>query len=119
MIMRSLRLGLSLIVAVGCGWTRLEAQEPRVPMIVDYAPVETAPAMEPQPAHRGIRLASWPLFGRPAPVREQLNQHGYGCQSQLDWYGCGGWRQQLTFVLGSCRSFFGEPCMPGVPHRNR
>jgi hypothetical protein len=118
MAVRSLWIGLSLIVAVGCGAGPLGAQAPAAPVIVDSAIVEGAPVAESQPAPRGIRLASWPLFQR-TPVRDHLNQHGYCCQSHIDWYGCGGWRQQLSFVLGSCRTFFGEPCAPEMPHRFR
>jgi hypothetical protein len=65
---------------------------------------------------RGIRLASWPPFGRADGAKhEALNRRGYWCDSHIDAYGCQNWRTQCQFVFGSCRSFFGEPCRPAPP----
>jgi hypothetical protein len=28
---------------------------------------------------------------------------------------CGSWRSETTFIFGSCRAFFGDPCFDGPP----
>jgi hypothetical protein len=96
---RSLRIGLSFIVALGCWIGKIQAQEPPpnpAPAVVasngSYGPAAGAA--------EGGRLNAW------------LHRQGYCCGSHLDWYGCGGIRSQCLFVWGSCRTFFGEPCLP-------
>src|SRR5437879_1093800 len=37
------------------------------------------------------------------------------CWASHNGYGCGSWRSQATFVFGSCRDFFGQPCLNGPP----
>lgn len=107
-----LRLGMSLALAWGCCGVLL-AQEP--PVIVEHQGM-----VEAAPAPRGIRLAAWPLGQRSDPsLREKINQRGYCCDSHIDWYGCGGFRAQMQFVFGSCRTFFSEPCLPKPPHGQR
>ena len=44
-----------------------------------------------------------------------LNKHGLSCESHHSWFGCGNLRSEATFIFGSCRSFFGEPCQPKTP----
>jgi hypothetical protein len=100
MASHKLRFGLSFIVGLGCWFGRVEAQAP------DETPV--------------IQARGQTLVGRVLPLsirqdsskHELLNRHGYACGQHLDWYGCGGWHAQNTFVFGSCRTFFGEPCLP-------
>jgi hypothetical protein len=38
-----------------------------------------------------------------------------GCWSHHNSFGCGSCLSEYKFVFGSCRSFFGEPCMHGPP----
>lgn len=104
--MTSLRLGLSFMIALGAVVGRSSAQAPTLPSIL---PVEVGPATP-----LGALLARPPM---PQPdniskTRACLNRHGVFCASNLDWYGCGGIRSQYDFVFGSCRTFFGEPCVP-------
>jgi hypothetical protein len=80
--------------------------------LIQPVPYETLPVAPPA---RGVRLASWPLFGADGSKREALNRRGYCCDSHIDGYGCQNWRTQCQFVFGSCRSFFGEPCRPAAP----
>jgi hypothetical protein len=139
---RHVWLGLSLML--GLAWGRAEAQQPQVQVIylqqapVQAVPVQTMPVegvpiqampiqavpiqampIEALPAEqpvRGLRVASWPLFGGPdGSKRDALNRRGYCCDSHIDAYGCQNWRTQCQFVFGSCRSFFGEPCRPAAP----
>jgi hypothetical protein len=48
-------------------------------------------------------------------VHGGMNAHGVGCWSHHNSYTCGSLKSELTFVFGSCREFFGEPCLPGPP----
>lgn len=101
------RLGLSFIVTLGISTTWVRAQAPLVP---PSAPIDTTPNVP------LISLLARPQMPPPPAAHPLLNQHGYACDSSLNWYGCGGLRSQWDFVFGSCRTFFGEPCVPRVPH---
>lgn len=100
---RMIRFGLSFIVGLGCWFGRVEAQSPAVPEVVETQSVA--------PNGRIVPV----LNRQDGAVRDCLHRHGYGCGQHLDWYGCGGWHAQCTFVFGSCRTFFGEPCLPNQP----
>jgi hypothetical protein len=41
--------------------------------------------------------------------------HSWCCWSHHNRLGCGSANSDLTFIFGSCRTFFGEPCLPGPP----
>jgi hypothetical protein len=96
------RLGLSFIVTLGFAISRLNAQAPLVP------------PSQPFDARPNPPLAA--VLARPQeqlPSKHpRLNSHGYCCDSDLNWYGCGGVRSLAQFYFGSCRTFFGEPCFP-------
>lgn len=47
--------------------------------------------------------------GRPRPF---FNSHGLCCNSHHTWFGCGNFRSEFTWAWGSCRTFFGEACVP-------
>lgn len=34
-----------------------------------------------------------------------------GCWAHFNNYSCGSWESEAAFMFGSCRNFFGEPCM--------
>jgi hypothetical protein len=46
------------------------------------------------------------------PVRDCLNRWGLACWTTHDNPGCGSCLAEWTFFFGSCRQFFGEPCLP-------
>jgi hypothetical protein len=58
----------------------------------------------------------WHLFPN-HPVRtavhDELHRYGLGCYATIDTVGCTSCASELTFIFGSCRSFFGEPCGRG------
>jgi hypothetical protein len=111
----TVRLGLSLLVAMGWWVQRLPAQAPTAP----EAPSPPA-RLSPAPV-----LASAPCCGgeagpdQPGPpktlLRQALNRHGVGCYTTHNVPGCGSLHSELTFIFGSCRVFFGEPCMARPP----
>jgi hypothetical protein len=103
----TVRLGLSLMLAMGWWVQRLPAQAP-------IAPAPAAPASAPccassqNPPADGQQLHQG--------LRRLLNRHGLCCQGSHDSPTCGSLHSELTFIFGSCRQFFGEPCL--VPPRH-
>jgi hypothetical protein len=57
--------------------------------------------------------------GRPHPIsqgiRDCLQKHGWCCHSSFNSYTCGTLKSECKFIFGSCREFFGEPCLKGPP----
>lgn len=50
------------------------------------------------------------------PLRDK---HRYGrplgCWASFNGFGCSSLRSECAFLFGSCRTFFGEPCLKGPP----
>jgi hypothetical protein len=64
----------------------------------------------------------WPGQGgggcRDGRCADWLHRHGVHCWSDHTLPICGSGRAQLEFIFGSCKTFFGEPCLsrrPTVP----
>jgi hypothetical protein len=108
----TIRLGLSLILAAGWWVQQLPAQTPTAP--VPTAPVQVQPA---QPVGQPIDSDVAPK--RKSFILRLFNNHGYGCYSTVGDCGCGSTASELTFIFGSCRAFFGEPCGTPPPHAPR
>jgi hypothetical protein len=52
------------------------------------------------------------------PFVNCLNSKGLGCCATQDSFGCTSLHAQCTFIFGSCREFYFEPCVappPGQP----
>jgi hypothetical protein len=47
------------------------------------------------------------------PVCDFFRKCGCGCWSHHNCPGCGSLESETRFIFGSCRAFFGEPCMRG------
>ena len=47
---------------------------------------------------------------------EHLNRHGLHCFATIGSLGCGSCKSECQFLFGSCRTFFGVPCVPQPPH---
>jgi hypothetical protein len=118
---RMLRLGLSFIVGLGCWFGQIQAKEPPLTPVPAPAVAATPATAELATGHARAHVASRILHPF-ASLRERsdlddraraaFNRHGYCCGQHHNWYGCGGWHAQNVFVFGSCRTFFGEPCLP-------
>ncbi|HVS37042.1 MAG TPA: hypothetical protein VMS17_15890 [Gemmataceae bacterium] len=39
----------------------------------------------------------------------------FGCWASHNGYSCGSLQSEGTFIFGSCRQFFGDPCLKGPP----
>ena len=115
---RKTRAGLSFFAVLAWS-TSASAQAPLLPVPSGPAPLAPAIVAEQPPMVRYVA----PIPADPGPGMRgsggPLNRHGYGCASHLDWYGCGGLRAQCNFMFGSCRTFFGEPCVPKPPDGER
>jgi hypothetical protein len=55
------------------------------------------------------------MAGHPLGEKTQqcLQNYGLGCFATHNTVGCTSLGAELTFIFGSCRAFFGEPCAPG------
>ena len=109
---QTLRLGLSLMIALAFWANHLPAQE----VVPHPAGVFVVPTVPYEPA---LVPASPMQFGAPAapglgrhPLQHHLNQHGMSCKSNYPWGCCGNFHYDFHFVFGSCRSFFEERCDP-------
>jgi hypothetical protein len=102
----TVRLGLSLMVAMSWWVQRLPAQAPA-------APPPAAPAQAPCCGARDDNPP--PLSAQNGLLHRVLNKHGLGCFTTHNTVGCGSLHSELTFFFGSCRAFFGEPCMAAPP----
>ena len=114
------RVGLSFIVGLGCWFGKVQAQ---VPVLAPLpAPnIVTAPNNDNDPPRAtgpvsGVQAQ--PQAGANGRKGDWLLRHGYTCGQNLHWYGCGGWHAQNQFAFGSCRTFFGEPCLPRQPNQH-
>ena len=106
----SMRLGLSLILAMGWWVQRLPAQTPTAP----------PPAVPEQAPCRGCALNSDAPAGPQAGTQKRfihkaLNHFGLGCWTTHNSPGCGSLYSNVRFVFGSCHSFYGEPCLAAPP----
>ena len=54
-------------------------------------------------------------IGIPEPKNPRLSDCGLGCWSSHNRPTCSSLHSTATFIFGSCRSFFGEPCLQGPP----
>jgi hypothetical protein len=122
----AIRVGLSLLVAVGWWVQKLPAQTPPAPL----PPVVNQPACPPDPlaalppvvnqaASPAVALtpidSSTPTFRQ--RLKQVANKYGRCCSSDMNNPGCMGPRAELQFIFGSCRYWFGEPCLPPAPPR--
>jgi hypothetical protein len=48
-----------------------------------------------------------------ARLKTFLNKIGHCCWATINTDGCGSFHSDATFIFGSCRHFWGDPCLPG------
>ncbi len=114
------RAALAAVVGMGVAAGLVRAQAPAPAPVASpepWAVIEYGAAGEPPPA--AAPAPEPPGFAHKGPVRDWvhdcLHKHGVGCWSHHNMYTCSSWKSECTFVFGSCREFFGEPCLPGPP----
>jgi hypothetical protein len=125
-----LRVSLAVVLGVVADSGRATAQQPgrtgpiqpvvhemgqsQVPVVVrPVAPVsvEAAAPCAGQPTEAGQPEHGW-LHNT---CMKCLNSVGLGCAASHDTVGCTSCYAQYIFFFGSCRQFFGEPCIPWGP----
>lgn len=89
---RALLAGV-LGLGVWSGLVRADPPDVPGPMALGEAPAEVSP--------------------RRRPLRDWVAN--LGCWSHHNRFGCGSFRSEMTFIFGSCRAFFGDPCRKGPP----
>ena len=123
-----IRATLAAVVGLGVTVSLAGAQQPMVQPVPQPAP-KPAPSVEPWEVIEtgggaaqhpvAVQIDEVPPFPRKGPVRDWFHDcmHGIGvgCWSHHNYYGCSSWKSEFTFVFGSCRQFFGEPCLAGPP----
>jgi hypothetical protein len=62
-----------------------------------------APYAEPDPG-----VVSWPQKGE---RHRTWSQPPKGCFSHHNRFSCGSFESEMRFLFGSCRAFFGDPCL--------
>lgn len=127
------QIGLSLILGLGLV-PGLWAQGPAVPgtvVIPQPAPILAMPVPTVQPGNVGMphsptslaaQMAAYPVEPlAPPPTKKVgfLKKCGLNCWSHINNVGCGSLHSELTFAFGSCRTFYGEPCLDGPPEAQK
>ena len=124
---RFARAVLAAIVGAGVWVGLARAQDypvpvhpaPTVPYSLQQAPVIPAPA--PIPATPAPFIVEYrpqfqgPVWGPPDLFVEDDNaprKHKWCCFATINSVGCGSLKSECTFIFGSCRQFYGEPCYP-------
>ncbi len=52
------------------------------------------------------------IENRPHPLANAIDNHPpVGCWTTHNLFGCGSLRSDLTFMFGSCRTFYGQSCL--------
>jgi hypothetical protein len=98
------RLGLSLMLAVGWWVQRLPAQAPCSCSADPSGPVAPDTDADPDHPHRTF----WKQVG---------NHFGICCWTTHNHPGCDSCHSTMVFFWGSGRAFFGEPCLQQPPNR--
>jgi hypothetical protein len=120
---------LSVVLLVCCGATSpaLLAQAPAPPAPTPSAQLPSAkqPASLPPTVKQGaIKQVNGTVViqdntdpgAPPARPRPFLNSHGLCCVASFHDSGCRNLGAQIAFCFGSCRTFFGQTCMPDAAH---
>jgi hypothetical protein len=111
-------LGLAVVaLVVGetlCGGgVRADDGQPQ-PMVILSGPepavYDPAAGMMPAPAS--------PESHHHRPLRDWLHKLPWHCYADHNTLGCGNLKSECQFLFGSCRSFYGEPCLPPPPKPN-
>jgi hypothetical protein len=122
-----LYLRIVLVAVLGFYVGTLRAQEREtVPDAYRAAPILAGPAPIPwawafHPDGTAGRQPDWQVLPspdhraekHPGPVCTWLR--GLGCWSHHNCYCCGSFYSEWVFVFGSCKEFFGEPCLKAPP----
>jgi hypothetical protein len=108
--------GLAVLVSVGIQAAALRAQDREtLPSPTPPASYAVEPAVV-APPHGG----DWVSVEAPRDPHEWHGPvctwlRGLGCWSHHNCHCCGNLRSEYTFIFGSCKAFYGEPCLKAPP----
>jgi hypothetical protein len=115
--MRTRRFGLGLVPLIGLCAGSAWAQEGPITTTVSPNVVVTAWPIAP-PVSRG----NWNPVIPPDPHKYLCKgpvatwaRERWGCFAHHTMDGCGSPHSECTFIFGSCRAFFGQPCLKTPP----
>ena len=78
------------------------------------APCATCGAPEAGQAPGAAERHGWSIM--PYHLRDWWHNHEHWCcWAHFNGYSCSSLASEYAFVFGSCRTFYGEPCMKGPP----
>jgi hypothetical protein len=111
------RAMLALVIGLGivAGLVRGQDVRPNVLANGPVPPSTSAPAVVMQDATANSYSHMQPSHPR---IAEYLRRQGLNCFATLGSLGCGSCKSECQFIFGSCRTFFGEPCIPQPPQEN-
>ena len=106
--LRMLALGLSIcVLAAG-----VSAAERPIVVNVNFTQPFVPPNVPPTaPTKTELGYVAMPVDMGMPPL-SPLNKTGLACYTNRNSPGCSNLRNDLRFIFGSCRDFFGEPCLP-------
>ena len=106
--LRTLALGLGIcVLAAGAS-----AAERPIVVNVNFTQPFVPPNVPPTaPTATESGYVSMPI-DMTMPPPNVLNRTGLACYTNRNSPGCSSLRNDLRFIFGSCRDFFGEPCLP-------
>jgi hypothetical protein len=87
------------------------------PLVPAESPEETCPGQDGKHPHPVLKLiASHPILTciQKRPVVTFVHNE-FCCWSTPNALGCGSLKGECTFIFGSCRDWYGEPCLKGAP----
>jgi len=141
---RAITLGIAvLLVAVLPGWSLAQNPPVFVPVpagpTTPAAPAAPGPVFVPVPAQPTVTATvtagageqtiiiesiappvPLPPLPPPQPVKQGIcGRHGLGCWTTHYTLGCGSLKSECKFLFGSCRTFYGEPCLAPPPPGER
>jgi hypothetical protein len=118
-------IGCGLVAGLACLPGRVAwGQEPPAvplphpaPVVIDHeGPILEAepedlpahPAAAPQRRHWYRPFENHPVCNG---IQNYMHAHGVACYADFNNPSCSSLCSELTFIFGSCRTFFGEPCL--------
>jgi len=85
------------------------------PLIVQVHPQFQSPPFIPPDAIAAPEPTVDDYPGKHGCVANWLHRHNFCCYANVNSVGCGSLKSECTFIFGSCRAFYSEPCLPGKP----
>jgi hypothetical protein len=108
-----MRLGLAVVLGLGlvASWAGAQTQQAPIPLSPYAGPAVVDPDWF-VPAQGKVCS---PLVVAGQRCDRCLNRHGLHCYSLHTLPICSSCRSEFIFIFGSCKAFYGEPCLRKPP----